>query len=363
MQKKIIVSKTIIISSFFIFIVMLILNSLTPLCTDDYVYSYSFAEGKIDEYIKIDNILDIFPSMYNHAFTQNGRLVAHFFTQFFLMYSKILFNYKWQKILFCVSGIFMGDYLENISFGTILAIFGFLILLRVWKHMKPERWVVAHLACLIGGYVFLLVCPGTGQNKIVKPGIRTYAENFMNALYMYKYYLLWLFILWLVLFCCSLYLKHRKEDLACSLLFVSISIIMNFMNIISSYYPGRSMFGSTIFLILGCTCLFSNYFGVTKKMYAVSVSAVLILFASLKLIEGGYDILNTYIDVRNREIYIAEQKEKGNLDLVVDLIQPKTEYSARYGLVDLKTEKSNTWPNTWVADYYGLDSIKGNVVD
>ena len=92
MKKRIIVSKTIIISSFFIFVVMLILNSLTPLCTDDYVYSYSFAEGKIDEYIKIDNILYIFPSMYNHAFTQNGRLVAHFFTQFFLMYSKILFN-------------------------------------------------------------------------------------------------------------------------------------------------------------------------------------------------------------------------------------------------------------------------------
>lgn len=70
-----------------VFITMLILNLLTYYTTDDYSYMYSFATGK-----RIESINDIFLSMKAHAYSMNGRLIAHFFVQLFLMYPPIVFD-------------------------------------------------------------------------------------------------------------------------------------------------------------------------------------------------------------------------------------------------------------------------------
>lgn len=64
------------------FISLLILNSLFPLFTDDWVYTFIF---RSDPPIRITSIKEIMDSQYNHYFTWGGRFVVHFIAQFLLM--------------------------------------------------------------------------------------------------------------------------------------------------------------------------------------------------------------------------------------------------------------------------------------
>lgn len=64
-----------------IFLLMLYCNIKTPMLIDDYSYLYSF-----DDWSRIENVFQIFPSMAAHRLSMNGRVVAHFFLQFFLMF-------------------------------------------------------------------------------------------------------------------------------------------------------------------------------------------------------------------------------------------------------------------------------------
>ncbi len=70
-----------------IFMIMLLCNMLTDKCVDDYAYLYSYADGT-----RITDILDVFPSMVGHYSKMNGRLIAHFFVQFFLFLPPIIFK-------------------------------------------------------------------------------------------------------------------------------------------------------------------------------------------------------------------------------------------------------------------------------
>lgn len=66
---------------------ILILNFMTHLYADDYTYFFSFADNT-----RITGFGDIIKSMATHYQMQNGRVVAHFFVQLFLMFPKAVFN-------------------------------------------------------------------------------------------------------------------------------------------------------------------------------------------------------------------------------------------------------------------------------
>lgn len=71
----------------FLYLFLLLLNILSPLVADDYSYMYQFATGE-----RIQNVLDIFPSMAVHYRTVNGRIVVHGIVQFFICTGKMVFN-------------------------------------------------------------------------------------------------------------------------------------------------------------------------------------------------------------------------------------------------------------------------------
>lgn len=71
-----------------VFLVMLLLNFLTPLLADDFTYCFSFATGE-----RVDSVSDIFPSMAAHRALCNGRVISHFLVQIFLMFPKVIFNF------------------------------------------------------------------------------------------------------------------------------------------------------------------------------------------------------------------------------------------------------------------------------
>lgn len=70
-----------------IFLIMLFCNFNTDLVADDFRYCFSFMDDS-----RIESVGDIFPSMAAHRHSMNGRVVAHFLAQLFLMLPKAIFN-------------------------------------------------------------------------------------------------------------------------------------------------------------------------------------------------------------------------------------------------------------------------------
>ena len=70
-----------------IFLLLLFCNHETDLVADDYRYCFSYADGS-----RITSVEQIFPSMAAHRSSMNGRVIAHFLVQLFLMLPKAVFN-------------------------------------------------------------------------------------------------------------------------------------------------------------------------------------------------------------------------------------------------------------------------------
>lgn len=75
---------------------MLVWNLLTPMMADDFAYSYSFATGE-----RVSGFDEIFLSLEAHAQTMNGRTVAHFFAQLFLLLPAWIFDLCNAAMLVC----------------------------------------------------------------------------------------------------------------------------------------------------------------------------------------------------------------------------------------------------------------------
>lgn len=70
-----------------LFLIAFIYNTFSPYATDDYAYMYSAVTGE-----RIINIFQIFPSLWDDYLNIHGRVVPHFFLQFFLIGPKWIFN-------------------------------------------------------------------------------------------------------------------------------------------------------------------------------------------------------------------------------------------------------------------------------
>ncbi len=63
-----------------IFVLMLLMNALSPWVADDYHYAFSFATGE-----RLSSVADIFPSLQAHGSIMNGRYTPHFLLQLFTL--------------------------------------------------------------------------------------------------------------------------------------------------------------------------------------------------------------------------------------------------------------------------------------
>ncbi len=164
------------------FLLMLLCNFLTGKYSDDFAYCYSFATKQ-----RITNIFEIFPSICAHGNIMNGRAIAHFFAQLFLLLPppvfkiinsavfvlQILLIYTVCKpkdghnnLLF--ASIFGAIWCFEPSFGqvnlwldgscnylwSIVAGFIFLLpLINKFMYGKPEKSIINRIFFIIMGFV------------------------------------------------------------------------------------------------------------------------------------------------------------------------------------------------------------------
>ena len=111
-----------------IFVLLLAANFLTPMTADDFLFSFSHAHWS-----RLTGVDEILPSMAALRQNTNGRVLAHFFVQLFLLWPRPVFN------------------VLNAAMGTLL----FYILYRYVRRGERTRDLL--LLLLLFSLLFLLL--------------------------------------------------------------------------------------------------------------------------------------------------------------------------------------------------------------
>lgn len=265
----------------------------------------------------------------------------------------------WRRLLFCVFSLAVGMYTEVASFIVLFLAVSLLVLRPLMKRGGWKTWLWTPAALTAAGYLILLSMPAEAAAKqaSMTPGVLL--SNFLRSTSMLQTYGKELLILWVVLFILGLYAKLPAERMVLSLLFAMGAVAADYMLIVASYFPERCFCTTTMLLVLACATTAADLCASRFRPVCACGGGVLAVLLAFSLILGAGDIFNTYRAFLNREEIIREHVAQGEMDVELPLIHASTGYSAFYGLLDLNTEETETWPNMQMAQYYGLHSILG----
>jgi len=163
-----------------VFAFMLMLNIMTPLFNDDYVYSLNL---KLEE--PLTGFVDILRSISNFRSLHNGRIAAHFFAQLFLWLPKTVFNIVnaavFALLIYSICRYVSKDSHDR-SAGTVLAAFAIIWLLMpgfghgmLWLTGSCSYlWAITLISYFVYPY-FAYYCLDSGEDMRIKPGVEVLA--------------------------------------------------------------------------------------------------------------------------------------------------------------------------------------------
>ena len=170
-------------------------------------------------------------------------------------------------------------------------------------------------------------------------------------------YLLPIIIGIVVLISIKVYYKKKVEK--DSWVFIAGGISTAYAMILSPTFPERAWTGVIIFLVIAAGCLLYDLEKINKTFKFIIIDACIILSIIYigQYISAGIDINNLRNTWESRIEIINKEKNKGNKNVVIDPFTTWNTKNPIYGLSDISTD-SKVWPNTSIAKYYGLKSIK-----
>ena len=265
----------------------------------------------------------------------------------------------WHKVFFCVLAFFTGMYSEVTSFVAILLSLILLVLTMALHQGKRKTWLWIPLGLAAAGFLVMMLMPAEMSAKQGELTLEALMKNFSAVTELLRQHLLVLCLTWAVMFALGCWLQADRDRLILSGLFVFGALTASYMLIVASYIPERCLCTTTMLLILACGVLVPELLQKRSGALCACGGAVLTVAFLFQLVTGSYEIWRNYSNFLSREQLIAEYVAAGETDLVLPLVHANSEYSAFWGIKDLDTETTDTWPNTQMAKYYGVNSIIG----
>lgn len=263
------------------------------------------------------------------------------------------------RILYVFSAFLIGAYSENCASTVIFLSVCFLLLSRFVKKQKiaPYLWI-AVIAALVG-FAFMMTAPAQIANKSSQFTVSNLFDNFVAALEMYRR--IWTPMVVYVVMAALAYGRKLDRDtqvLAALLMLGSLASV--FVLTFASFFPERSAYIGTLLIISADAVLFAALFREAELRPLVSALGALCLMAALyKGSIGVQDIVKTNYYLTENEKQIVACREEGIMDVEVYRVYSQTGYCALEGLGYLNTEVADSWPNKYMAAYFGVDSIIG----
>ena len=262
------------------------------------------------------------------------------------------------KCLFVLFGFVAGAYSENAS-AAFIFMAGILWLFTVISRRRmPSVDSVLSIVFAIAGYLSMMLAPGTQKNKSTDFDLQHIRSNFVNCFEVLRmfYVLLIVFVILLVIACVR---KVDRKTVVLSCVFAAGSLLSNFILMFASYYPERSSTCCVVLLVGACTILMHPLTDSNYKVFIGSLVAVLLVITSYYMVIGVNDIYVNYCNMRGHINTIKQCKEEGKMDVELVVFSVNTKYSSSWKLKYLDMDTSDTWPNNYMASYYGVKSIIG----
>ncbi|HBV82309.1 MAG TPA: hypothetical protein DEB74_05855 [Lachnospiraceae bacterium] len=263
-------------------------------------------------------------------------------------------------------GLLGGWCNENTSGGGLLLVLFFTIA-YYFQNKKLEPWMITGAGGMITGLLFMVMAPGNRlRGDLLREteehgGILAYVGRFLKintAIYTYLFFMLVIIVLILTF----LVLKGKRlGDFYFVILYTAVSIATSYALILTPQPMDRAYFGAGVFMTIACVQ--AIWYIPKEEIYLNTCKfAGIILFLIgmfFSYCENGANLMRIYREVNEREAYILEQKEQGNVNLTVPMLRPgfETKYSFYYkNDVDQDPE---SWGCSILRQYYDLESLVG----
>ena len=272
-----------------------------------------------------------------------------------------------NAILIFILGLLVGCCSENASFGVILIELLFIILYLI-KKIKVPKWAITGIIGTIIGYIILVAAPGNYIRAEIMYPSKSYdilsliKDFFVLTELSYEY--LSAIIIATVISLIMIYKKEKDKIKTCDryiiqAIFLIYSLASIYSLVMSPAYPERSWFFGFVYLVV-VLCINVSYLdfkleAVSKLYYAVLIIAFITTISEYSL--AYYDIDNSQMELEAQIAEIEAQIAEGKEEIVVHSIYG---HEGRYNAFTNNgylTAKEDSWFNSWMAEYYGVDSI------
>ena len=166
-------------------------------------------------------------------------------------------------------------------------------------------------------------------------------------------------MLFVVLAVIAFYKNISKDKIILSVILALGALFSSFILIFAEYVPERCMAFAVVLFTAATINILKELFDSDLYIFARCISAVILTAMIYFVSIGTNDIYSSYCFSKENNETIEKCKENDILDIEIPVFMPYTKYSPSYGLKYLDTEEADTWPNSSMAAYFGVKSIKG----
>jgi len=262
------------------------------------------------------------------------------------------------RILYVLAAFLVGAYSENCASTVIFCSSCFLLLSRFVKKQRVAPYLWLAILAAFGGFLFMMSAPAEIANKSSQLTFSNLFGNFVAALEMYRRICL-PGLVYLALAVAAYCSRLDKSVQLLALMLMLGSLVSVFVLTFASFFPERSAYFGTLLSIAATAVLFSALFESQLKPALLFLGAVCLTAAFYWGCIGIQDIINTNYYLTENEKQIVACREEGLMDVSVYRVYSQTGYCALDGLGYLNTELADSWPNKYMAAYFGVDSILG----
>lgn len=263
------------------------------------------------------------------------------------------------RILYVLAALLVGAYSENCASTVIFLSCCFMLLGRFLKKQRiaPYLWIA--LVAALCGFIFMMTAPAQIANKSSQFTVSNLFDNFVTAIDMYRR--IWTPMVVYTVLAALAYgrkLDHDTQILAALLMLGSLASV--FVLTFASFFPERSAYIGTLLIISADAVLFASLFeDIQLRPLITALGFICLMAAAYKGSVGVQDIVKTNYYLTENEKQIIACREEGMMDVEVYRVYSSTGYCALEGLGYLNTEEADSWPNKYMAAYFGVDSIIG----
>ena len=263
--------------------------------------------------------------------------------------------------LFFIGSVVAGWTNENMGVTLVVLIIAF-ILIYWWNERTIYAWTIWALIGAILGAGFLILAPGNFVRLHTEGGGHTlhFFRNFLGItkILLKPGFLLIPLCLFGIFRCFSCNVEEQKKVIV-SDLFLFASLISAYAMIASPYFTDRARLGTLVLGIIACMSVYPYLVLDSKKYQKITALVAVIVLALLASdIKAGYKDIVAYEKRDMAKVaYTLQQKEKGNMDIILPKNYPSTKYCAAWGLEDI-SENTKHWTNTGYARYFGVKTVR-----